>query len=121
MGNEINGSVGAHITLAPEDPNNALVTLNVRKLVHGESGRDEHMLAIAATLFRWLFKPGFSHHSLSADNICILAEVPLEMLRDEWAKIVEEHPNSGGEFRIEVGDAPLPINFPVVVDKDEEG
>jgi hypothetical protein len=120
MDEEIGGSVGTNITIQASDDKHALVTLRVRELIHSQQGRDEAMLVLVTTLFKHLFKPGFSVHSLTEENLCAMVEVPLEFLREEWTAVIENHPNGGGDFKVEVGESPLPLNFPIVVDKDEE-
>lgn len=120
-GEQISGTVGTSITVEAEGEGRALVTLQVREVIHGPQGRDEDAIILVSTLFKHLFKPGFSRHSLDESSFCIMADVPLEFLREEWGAVVENHPNSGGDYIIERGDAPLPINFPIVVDTDEKG
>lgn len=113
------GSIGKQIVLQPSDEEHVLVSLETREVIKGPSGRDDAALIVAGTLFQHLFQPGFSPHMVEEDNAIIMVEIPKKYLRPEWQAVVDNHPNAGGEFKLERGGQSDQV-FPVVIDTDVE-
>lgn len=99
------GFVGRELYINTLGSGKVAVTLNVKEILVGDQTRDELAFVMAATLFKHLFKPHFSAHDVSEQDVHVILELPENMLTDEWQMYLRESTQEAGKFRLETGPA----------------